>query len=108
MTDRVSVDVEQLRRLSQEFQTSADELGARIRRFRDQAESTNGAYGETPNAEAAEREYRQTVQQTLDKLEKMHQDLLRSASSLAKQAKDYEDTDAESARIVAATFHPEI
>ncbi|ALG08396.1 type VII secretion target [Kibdelosporangium phytohabitans] len=106
MADRVAVDAAHLRNLSRQFRASADELQARVRQFRAQAETTSGAYGETPNAAAAEREYRQTVEQTLEKLGKMHRDLIQNADALAKQAKDYEDTEAENAALVTNTFRP--
>ncbi|MEC3975224.1 type VII secretion target [Amycolatopsis sp. H20-H5] len=107
MAGQVTVDVGHIRRLSKEFRASADELRARIGKFREQTEITNGAYGETPNAEEAEHEYRRTVQQTLERLEKMHLDLLKNADSLSKQAKDYEDTEAENASSVTSAFRAE-
>ncbi|GAA1982237.1 hypothetical protein [Amycolatopsis minnesotensis] len=99
MPDLVSVDVERLWLLSQEFRASAEELRTRIERFRAEAAGTNGAYGETPNAEAAERAYRENVAQTLERLEKMRRRLTETADALAEQAKHFKNTtsDAESA-----------
>ncbi|GAA4531918.1 type VII secretion target [Amycolatopsis samaneae] len=107
MPDRLSVDIRYLRRLSQEFRTAADELRAKIQRFREQTENTHGAYGETPNAAQAEREYRHTVQQTLDHLEKMHQDLVHNAEALEKQAKVFQDTDTANADSVTSVLRAE-
>ncbi|MFD9888049.1 type VII secretion target [Amycolatopsis sp. NPDC059027] len=104
MPDRLAVDVEHLRRQSREFRASADELRTRIQKFREQTENTHGAYGETPNAAEAEREYRETVRQTLDHLEKMHRDLLETAEGLETQAKVFQDTDTAAADSVSAVF----
>ena len=93
MSDFVSVDVAHLSRLSQEFRDSAAALRARITEFEEQTASTHGAYGETPNAAEAEREYQATARETLARLEKMHGDLLTTAATLDEQAREYEKTE---------------
>ena len=92
MSDFVSVDVAHLSRLSQEFRDSATALRARIQEFEAQTANTNGAYGETPNAAEAEREYQATARETLARLEKMHGDLLATAGTLDEQARMYDTT----------------
>lgn len=104
MPDLVSMDRERIRLLSQEFHASANELRERIEKFRSQAADTHGAYGETPNAEAAEQAYREKVQQTLGQLEKMHRGLIETAEALAAQAKHVKDTTDE-AESVASEYH---
>ncbi|MDX8149488.1 hypothetical protein SK854_45710 [Lentzea sp. BCCO 10_0061] len=95
MPDLVSVDVNHLRTTSRECRELATELHGRIRAFEEQAATTRGAYGETPNASEAEREYRATTQDTVERLEKMHRDLVTTAQSLEEQARMYSDADRE-------------
>ncbi|QWF82751.1 hypothetical protein [Amycolatopsis sp. CA-230715] len=106
MPDLVSVDGERIRLLSQEFRASADELRTRIEKFRVRAADTNGAYGETPNAEAAERAYRGKVVDTLDRLEKMHLGLIETANALAEQAKHFKNTTNEAESIASENHRP--
>jgi methyl-accepting chemotaxis protein len=97
VSDFVSVDVAHFQRLSREFRNAAAELRERIGKFEEQTANTHGAYGETPHAAEAEREYRETTAQTLDRLEKMHRDLVETADTLQAQAKVFADaaTDTE-------------
>jgi uncharacterized protein YukE len=104
VSDFVSVDVAHLRRLSEEFRNSASELRSRIELFRQQTENTQGAYGETPNAAAAEREYQQTTQHTVEQLEEMHRNLVETADALAEQARVSSDA-ATAAELDAVTLN---
>jgi uncharacterized protein YukE len=107
VSDLVWVDVGHILRLSREFRASASELRTRIQRFHEQTANTNGAYGETPNAQEAEREYQETLRQTTGQLEKMHSELVEIADTLEEQARIYRDTEAK-AEGAAAELNAEI
>ncbi|MGI8306509.1 hypothetical protein [Saccharopolyspora sp. ASAGF58] len=94
MSNVVGVDVENLRRMSQELRATADELRARILKFQNEAEPTRGAYGATPDAVESEREYRETTAQTLEQLMKMHREVVEVADALEDEARHFSDVDA--------------
>ncbi|PKW18106.1 type VII secretion target [Saccharopolyspora spinosa] len=102
MSNVVSVDVEHLRRMSQELRTTADELRARILTFREEAENMRGAYGSTPDAVESEREYQETTAQTVEQLMKMYREVVEVADALQDEARHFSDVDAQAA-VTAAT-----
>ncbi|MGW3471626.1 hypothetical protein ACWDKQ_24920 [Saccharopolyspora sp. NPDC000995] len=101
MSNVVSVDVKHLQRMSQEFRTTADELRARILKFRNEAENVRGAYGATPDAAESEREYRETTAQTLEALMKMHREVVEIADALQDEARHFSDVDNMAAETAA-------